>query len=217
MPEIVHGFTPAGNLINTTVPVIVGLADQQTSLLGVGLRRGAFVINAGTGGQVAKILDTLDSGVFKVRPYFFGEMIETITHIPSGRFLEKLLFWLNRQTNDKYSWEWLACQGVEVESLEIDSVDFNWDIDGFTSEGSKFGSAELFAGYVVSQISTGFVKKLIQLGCKKGDNVYLAGGVATSLKSLKAKLEDLELNTVETETSETTLEGLNKITKMLKA
>jgi sugar (pentulose or hexulose) kinase len=69
--------------------VFCGVGDQQASLFGAGLTSDKLVVNIGTGGQVAGLQGQFETdGNYQIRPYFNGERIRTITHLPSGRALK---------------------------------------------------------------------------------------------------------------------------------
>ena len=70
------------------VPIYVGIGDHQCSLLGAGLvERHTLSINLGTGAQVSTLEDKWTPQEAETRPYFSGQMLNTITHIPGGRAL----------------------------------------------------------------------------------------------------------------------------------
>lgn len=70
------------------VPIYVGIGDHQCNVLGAGNQlRNTISINIGTGSQVSVIGGTSDSTDVEERPYFCGDLLSTITHIPAGRAL----------------------------------------------------------------------------------------------------------------------------------
>lgn len=72
------------------LPIYSPVGDQQAALLGAELR-GELSINIGTGSQVSALADTFRSGPFKVRPWFDGRFLRTVTHLPAGRALNALV------------------------------------------------------------------------------------------------------------------------------
>jgi xylulokinase len=96
-PKVSSNLCKVGLYNFSDIPVYVGIGDQQASLIGAGLEESLYIINAGTGGQVARQVKSLTSGSFKTRPFFDGNYLETITHIPSGRFLSQLRDFLNKK------------------------------------------------------------------------------------------------------------------------
>ena len=73
------------------IPCYTPVGDQQCALLGVGLRRGELSLNIATGSQASQRVDSCVPGSFQVRPYFQGDFLRTITHLPAGRALNALL------------------------------------------------------------------------------------------------------------------------------
>lgn len=78
------------------IPVYVGVGDHQCSVLGAGNRLDHTIsINMGTGSQVSIVRkgmsDTLHNNDFDLRPFFEGEYLQCVTHIPSGRVLNCFL------------------------------------------------------------------------------------------------------------------------------
>jgi len=65
--------------------------DQQCALAGAGLQTGELSINISTGSQVSRRTKTLTRGNFQSRAYFFGDRLQTITHLPAGRSLNVLV------------------------------------------------------------------------------------------------------------------------------
>lgn len=94
MPQVQRSYVPIEIGSKSSVPVMVGVGDQQASLLGVELNADSIVVNIGTGGQVAALIpDTLilSTNGIQIRPYFFGSKISTITHLPAGRITSRLV------------------------------------------------------------------------------------------------------------------------------
>ena len=63
------------------------IGDQQAALLGAGLRdTDSLSFNLGTGAQVSRLISKpVFSNSCQIRPYFYGQYIKTIPHLPSGR------------------------------------------------------------------------------------------------------------------------------------
>jgi len=94
MPQVQRSYVPIEVGSKNSVPVMVGVGDQQASLFGVELNADSIVVNVGTGGQVASLIpDTPNRSTngIQIRPYFFGSKISTITHLPAGRITSRLV------------------------------------------------------------------------------------------------------------------------------
>ena len=94
MPQVQSSYVPIEIGAKSSVPVMVGVGDQQASLFGVELSADSIVVNVGTGGQVASLVpepsNRSNNGI-QIRPYFFGSKISTITHLPAGRITSRLV------------------------------------------------------------------------------------------------------------------------------
>lgn len=71
------------------ITALPAVGDQQAALLGAGLEReDDLSFNLGTGAQVSKLMpDCSHIGKYQIRPFFDGNYIKTIPHLPSGRAL----------------------------------------------------------------------------------------------------------------------------------
>lgn len=209
-PKVTPLFEPVGYLAKTNIPIYVGIGDQQASLYGVGILPNTFVINAGTGGQVAKLVEG-DVTHKKIRPYFDGYFIETITHIPSGRYLTEFVNYLLISHGHKVEWNWILQRGISDENLPLQMPILDWNFDEFLNYLDFTSNVEVIANELVEQISRNFIEQLKLLGCSSGDVVYLAGGIGTQLKRIQQLLEVIGVKIVLTTREETTLEGLAKL------
>jgi sugar (pentulose or hexulose) kinase len=73
------------------LPCYPAIGDQQAALLGAALVPGELSLNIATGSQVSMIRPALTFGAYQVRPFFDGNWLTTITHIPAGRSLDLLV------------------------------------------------------------------------------------------------------------------------------
>lgn len=216
-PKIVNGMTSNGFFLSSDIPLYVCIGDQQASVLGVAKDESKYIINAGTGGQVVKMPPVNQNSRNKIRPYFAGNYIETITHLPSGRFLTKYLDHIRQSEGVNLSWEWLCERGTieYFNSVDREVMDLKYEnfVDSYPFEKEdKDANADLF----LNHICDGFISALRKLGCQRGDTVFLAGGMATKVKLMTKVLADVYgINVVTSKTEETTLEGLAKLSKLL--
>lgn len=65
--------------------------DQQCALAGADLQVGELSLNVSTGSQVSRRTRSHGRGNFQSRAYFFGDRLQTITHLPAGRSLNVLV------------------------------------------------------------------------------------------------------------------------------
>jgi hypothetical protein len=150
-----------------------------------------------------------------VRPYFENQFIETITHIPSGRFIAQFLKEMNVITKCDFQWEIVWKSGfVNPGNREMIGIQ-DWDFDTFFHNINQGLNPEVLLDEFINLISEKFVEKLKTLGCRKNDSVILAGGVATKLLRLRYLLNQEGFKIIDTESKETTLEGLAKLSAKL--
>lgn len=67
------------------------VGDHQAALAGAALAPGELSINVSTGSQASLLTRGLRLGNYQTRPFFDGQYLNTITHIPAGRSLNVLL------------------------------------------------------------------------------------------------------------------------------
>jgi sugar (pentulose or hexulose) kinase len=214
-PNVIKSIQYAGNFEDTDIKVYVGVGDQQTSLLGVGITIDTFVINAGTGGQVARLHSNYQESKYKIRPFFDGQYIETVTHIPSGRYISNFLQLLTQTKGEVFQWDWVWEQGYvsEEDKKAIDIKD--WSFDKYLENIDTTEDSTRLINKFLDQICRNFIEKLKTLGCRENDLVILAGGVATKLKRMRFSLLQQNYKYMDTGSVETTLEGLAKLTEKL--
>ena len=88
-PDISEGETIRMVIGNTNVSFYEAIGDQQAALLGAGISEtNQISINMGTGSQISTLTNQLIlSQDFQTRPFFKGQYLLTIPHIPCGRAL----------------------------------------------------------------------------------------------------------------------------------
>ena len=74
-----------------TIACYPSVGDQQCALRGVGLTRDDLSVNVSTGSQVSLRRSQFESGEYQTRPYFNGDFLNTMTHLPAGRSLNVLV------------------------------------------------------------------------------------------------------------------------------
>jgi len=118
----------AGQRLDIMAPV----GDQQATLLGVGLRPGELSVNVATGSQVSMLRSSSEAGDYQLRPYFDGNFLHTITHIPAGRALNawiQLLTELQRRAEQSVIDPWplilSAVAAVPTSPITVDLALFD--------------------------------------------------------------------------------------------
>lgn len=92
-PELANLERPIGDYSanGRHYPCYAALGDQQSALRGAGLQFDDLSLNISTGSQVSRRTSQLELGPYQTRPYFDGEFLNTITHLPAGRSLNVLV------------------------------------------------------------------------------------------------------------------------------
>jgi sugar (pentulose or hexulose) kinase len=94
MPVVQKAYAPIEGGSNSDYIVMAGVGDQQASLFGVDLDNNSIAVNVGTGGQVAMLTPqsarSPQLGI-QIRPYFLESRIGTITHLPAGRIISRVV------------------------------------------------------------------------------------------------------------------------------
>lgn len=133
-PEIVHyseaiGCYPSGGSL---IPIYASLGDQQCALLGSLLKPGELSVNVSTGSQVSTVRDSFERGDYHIRPYFDGLFLNTITHLPAGRALNKLIDLLGELARSQGlslqdPWRYIddALAGLESTDLRVDLASYS--------------------------------------------------------------------------------------------
>ena len=201
-PELTHEQEPIGSVHRhgrtlTCYPVI---GDQQAALRGIRLQSHELSINASTGSQVSQITAEFQPADCQTRPWFNGQFLNTITHIPAGRsltILEALLTELPRLAGVKIENSWQLIQQAADSSTG----------DGLLCDLSFFASAMgcdgRISGITTENLTAGNLFHAAfefmadsYLTCSRRmspeptwDQLAISGGLVQSFASLRRKIE----------------------------
>ena len=90
LPRVTSRFETAGFSKELGCPVWVGVGDHQAAVNSSNsLKNGRLNVNVGTGCQVSRIRLPGDIRTLQTRPYFRGAFLTCLTHISSGRLIER--------------------------------------------------------------------------------------------------------------------------------
>ena len=225
-----NGLEVASNLkINgDSIPVFTGVGDHQCALFGAGLSAaGVLSVNIGTGSQVSLISSRQIDGV-EFRPYFAGQLLNTITHIPAGRVLNTYVDFISSIRNSENSDEtWskiskLTLQQVLGSSLVFDLAVFEgaWRAEPRVNQiGSITGISEknwAESEYLASLLrchAEQYVQAIKKMDpATKANSILLSGGVAQKLPVLTEYLKvRAKREVLLSSEAEETLKGLCKL------
>ncbi len=149
-PQLVRSIEPIGwsTIGNRKLSVYGSYGDQQCALFGVGLQRGQLSINISTGSQVSRRTDSLRYGDFQTRPYFCGDLLQTISHLPAGRSLNVLVQLLTEIALE---------EGVKVQGAWNTISRLTDAAEQSSNEGSTAELAVDLSFFAVPQGSTGSI------------------------------------------------------------
>ena len=201
-PELTNEKEPIGSVPRngrtlTCYPVI---GDQQAALRGIRLQSHELSINASTGSQVSQITAEFRPADCQTRPWFDGQFLNTITHIPAGRsltVLEALLTELPRLAGLKIENSWELIQRV-AESATGDGL--SCDLSFFAS---AMGCDGRISGITTENLTVGNLFNSAfefmadsYLTCSRRlspqptwDQIAISGGLVQSFASLRKKIE----------------------------
>lgn len=188
-------------LNGTSFPVYTPVGDQQAALLGAGLLGGEISLNIATGSQVSYISSSSLPGNWQLRPYFSGQWLRTISHLPAGRALNRILSLLGELAMEQGTplrepWQGICklAERANPQKLQVDLSFFPCAIGGEGSfkhitedelnVGSIFRSAfrSMARNYLVA------AKKVAPEGWSK---VVFSGGLAIKTAVLRDEITNL--------------------------
>lgn len=219
LPEIVGINEPIGRYLG--IPVIGGIGDFQSAMLGAGLGdRVDGVINLGTGSQVAL---TKAEGWGEIRPLAKGRIARVVTHIPSGRALNIVANFVDSIKPDTF-WEmWNNLTVDEVRRAPIEYVDMNFFTSawyyqyntGFIQLREDFCRVEQIVPAVARSWISQYKSALNYLDHNaKSKTIAVSGGLTKSqwvIPYLEQLIPERSFHRVNTITGEETLDGLLKL------
>ncbi|MBC8356217.1 MAG: hypothetical protein H8E66_29925 [Planctomycetes bacterium] len=108
-PRLCDPYQLVGEIVvnGKRVPYFPSVGDHQCALAGTLLQSNELSINASTGSQISMLAKDHATGDYQVRPYFDGQFLNTLTHLPAGRSLNLLVDLLS---------ELARSQGIDLEN-----------------------------------------------------------------------------------------------------
>jgi sugar (pentulose or hexulose) kinase len=124
---------PVGRLqvAGLSLPCYAPVGDHQCALSGAFIGEHELSLNISTGSQASLLTPHLDLGNYQTRPFFDGQFLNTISHIPAGRSLNVLLGLLGElaaaqqiKLEDPWSYIQQAASTVANADLTVDLAFF---------------------------------------------------------------------------------------------
>ena len=192
--------------------------DQQCALRGANLQRGELSLNISTGSQVSRRVTTFNPGCYQTRKYFFGDYLDTVTHIPAGRSLNvmvDLLTELARSEGVSLANPWKTIQRkveeISETDLEVDLAFFRSPvgdhgcIDRITTENLHVGSLFLAA---YRSLADNYVRLAERFSGTDWKAIVLSGGMTKNAPRLRGMIEQRFSANIREAMDEETLLGL---------
>ena len=207
-PEVTNDIVEIGTNPELSCPVFTPIGDQQSSLLGIGIRENQIAVNIGTGGQIAKVVDKLTSGEVQQRPYFKETFIITKTHLPAGRSIAAFLSFIMGKVPQGNDFIWMNSQSVSPHQLKkIEVKDFQTEIMNL-SNSKNYSKAELAAN-VIESLARSYALEIKKISNDNDSELLMAGGIGKRMTKIGEILgKELDMQVIFTDTEETTLQGL---------
>ena len=200
MPKLAHQERCVGtiSLAGKNLRVFGSYGDQQCALRGAGLGPNELSLNISTGSQVSRRVSRFQPGNYQTRKYFFGDYLDTVTHLPAGRSLHVIVDLLTELARDqgitlRDPWRSILDKAMAIEStdLEVDLAFFRGPlgsrgrIDGITTE--NFSAGHLFHA-AFRAMADNYVRVASSFGISDWEAVVLSGGLTQSAPLLRQML-----------------------------
>jgi len=208
-PRVTKALSVVGVCEDLKCEVFTSVGDQQASLLGAGLTKNNIVVNIGTGGQVAAIRNPDFTSNLQTRPYFFGDYIQTRTHLPAGRAISNYIKNLYPGVSLEDGFNIFEDQS---EMYETDEVIIP------TLEGNNISTKQLHPREAPSAIMNGIAERyriaIAEIDNSSNSELIFAGGIGQKMKSLQKRVGSNHKFVVAS-ADETTLQGLLLLARQL--
>jgi sugar (pentulose or hexulose) kinase len=200
--------------------------DQQCALRGAGLQRGELSLNVSTGSQVSRRAEQFHPGPYQSRKYFFGETLDTVTHLPAGRSLNVLIDLLT---------ELARAQGVTLPNpwdtvnrlvAEVDETDLQVNLAFFQGPLGSHGLIDFISlenltvgtlfHAAFRSMADNYVRIAERFSPASWSSVVLSGGLTQRLPRFRSLLDARFAVPLRESTVEETLAGLLDIAQALR-
>ncbi len=188
------------------VTLLPAIGDQQAALYGANLsQRDELSFNMGTGGQVSRITVTLNfSPNYQLRPFFNGNYIKTIPHLPCGRalnvyirFFRDVLKTFDVEKDDTGIWKNILDAETKSNNTGIKcdlSFFENAACKNLTGSVTDISEYSLTAGSLMKAVFNQLADNFVTASKKLSDDnwsirkILFSGGVARKIKAIREKI-----------------------------
>jgi sugar (pentulose or hexulose) kinase len=206
-----------------TLQVFGSYGDQQCALRGAGLQPNELSLNISTGSQVSRRTTSFQPGRYQSRKYFFGDTLDTVTHLPAGRSLNVLVDLLTEVAHAQgivfeHPWNTInsLVEGVEDTDLEIDLAFFQGPLGnrgriGNISTGNLSVGTLFLAAF--RAMADNYLRIAERFSPMDWTGVVLSGGLTQKVPRLRSLLKDRFAVPLRESAGEETLAGLLDIAR----
>lgn len=197
--------------------------DQQCALRGAGLQGQELSLNISTGSQVSRRVPVFQPGNYQSRKYFFGDYLDTITHLPAGRSLNTLVDLLTELARAEgitlqNPWKTIQAKVMDVAAsdLEVDLAFFRGplgeqgSIREITTENLNVG--QLFHASFRT-MADNYRRIANRFDSEDWSGIVLSGGLTQTIPLLRRLIEQRFLQPIRESIGEETLLGLLDIAR----
>ncbi len=222
-PKIVDLKHPIGewNVDGNRLNCFAAVGDHPCALAGAGLEQRELSINISTGSQVSvRTIDVRPGSDYQTRPYFNGEWLNTITHLPAGRSLNALVGLLTELAGPRGEVQSEVWHRIGRAVENVRETDLKVSLSFFSGPAGERGGIENIslenctAGHLfraaMNNMADNYVKAAGVLAASTSwDRILISGGLAQKLASLPQTVADrLRIPFRIVDATEETLQGL---------
>ncbi len=146
-PEIIHENTVCGvyKTMGSKIRLYPAVADHQAAMYGSLLTpEKDIAINIGTGSQICIVSEQPIFGEYELRPFFEGNYLKTICHIPAGRALNVLIDFISDIGSKIYGIEMAdnaIWEKIDIHMQKVMEIDVDVNISFFKTSAVPYGGA----------------------------------------------------------------------------
>lgn len=192
-----------------------GISDNKAALLGIGLGEDELSLNIATGSQVSRLGQQLRTGDFQTHPFPGGRWLFTVTHLPAGRSLNRVLALLYPHLAAEEAWTAVlaAVQRTPVTDLRV-NLSFFESATGNRGSLENIHEGNFDPGHIFRAAFECMAANYESAGARiwperRWNRLAFSGGLASKLEPLRAAIQQrLGLEYRLCESREDALEGL---------
>lgn len=207
-----------------TFNVFGSYGDQQLALRGAGLQSDELSLNVSTGSQVSRRSARFQPGPYQSRVYFFGDLLNTVTHLPAGRSLNILVDLLTELARAegillRHPWDTInsLVDAVAETDLNVDLAFFRGPL-GSRGRIENISTENLSAGTLIyaafRAMAQNYFEVAERFSPRDWKGVVLSGGLTQKAPTLRRLLQKSFPVPLRESAGEETLAGLLDIARV---